>query len=390
MSEWSFPPFETLPKPLQEFLKLCLQLGFKPVLVGGAVRDVALGLPIHDWDFELQHPQGSETRWQALLSALRGAYQLKVEAHHVIRAVEPQERFEWQFAPPRTEVYAAKDVFGHGDFETKVAWQLPFEVAAKRRDFTANALGALWDGARWNLLDPFEGMSHLRAGVLVACDKVHFVKDPVRMLRAYRFALRFNWRFHPELTELIEHMDVSLLSAHYMQEEARKSTHPFEFWNRLQPHATLPTKFQGGIQHPATLQAIYARYLAEVGHSNALLAAVFSTGEGWHVLLPLGGKGENETTVWRHRRDNLIALSGMKREEFIDVAEVLLKSESFAKLCQVVKAPTTWMQFSWVREVFAEHQLTWILERSWSEPIDVRSYPAEERAARKVMAWVQV
>jgi hypothetical protein len=389
MKAWTFPSALELPAPLQEFLSLSIAHGFGPVLVGGAVRDLAMERSVGDWDFELQHPAGSETRWQGLLSALRTKYQLKVEAHHVIRAVDPIDRFEWQFAPPRLEVYAAKDVFGHGDFETKVAWQLTFAEAARRRDFTVNAMGALWNGSGFELIDPFEGMKHLRAGVLVACDKAHFPKDPVRLLRAYRFAIRFDWQFDADLKDMIEHMDLSLLSAHYMQEEARKSTRPFEFWNRLQFHATLPSKFQGGIQNPQVLEQIYSRYLAEVGHSNAMLAAVFASGEGWHLLLALAGKGENETTVWRHRRDNIIALKDKTREEFIQVDEVLLKSADFAKLCQLVKAPLTWMQFSWVREVFAQYQLDWILERSWSEPVDVRSYPPEERALRKVMAWVR-
>ncbi len=381
---------ELLPAPIQDFLKLSLHLGFTPVLVGGAVRDLANGSEeILDWDFEVHHTEGSETRWQALLSALRTGHQLTPQSHHVVKALHPATRIEWQFAPPRIEIYPQRDAYGHGDFETKVAWKLPFAEAVNRRDFTLNAMGASWDGRAWTLLDPLNGLAHLKAGELHPCDVEHFRKDPVRFLRAHRFALKYGWKFSPVLKEALEHMDLGFLSAHYMSEESRKSGAPFLFWNHLQSQQSLPTKFQGGILHPAQLEETYSRHLGAFGHSNAMLAAVFAAGEGWHLLLPLAGKGESETTVWRLRRDHILSLSGKVVEDFIKIDEELFRQESFATLCQLVRPPLAWFQFAWAKEVLTEHGLLWITEKPWDDKIDVRSFPPQERGARKVMAWVR-
>lgn len=381
---------ELIPAPLHDFLRLSLSLGFTPVLVGGAVRDLANGSEeILDWDFELHHTEGSETRWQALLSAMRTGHQLTPQSHHVVKAIHPESRVEWQFAPPRVEIYQQREVYGHGDFETKVAWKMAFADAVGRRDFTLNAMGASWDGRTWTLLDPLNGMEHLRAGVLQPCNAIHFRKDPVRFLRAHRFALRYGWKFSPELSDALEQMDLGFLTAHYMAEEARKSAAPFQFWNHLQSQTSLPAKFQGGILHAAALEKTYTRHLPAFGHSNAMLAAVFAAGEGWHLLLPLAGKGESETTVWRHRRDAILALNGKVVEDFIKVDDELFRQESFNVLCQLVRPPLAWFQFAWAKEVLADHGLLWITEKPWDDKIDVRSFPPQERSARKVMAWVR-
>jgi hypothetical protein len=381
---------ELLPAPIQDFLKLSVHLGFTPVLVGGAVRDLANGSEeIFDWDFELHNSEGSETRWQALLSALRTGHQLTPQSHHVVKALHPATRIEWQFAPPRIEIYPQRDAYGHGDFETKVTWKLPFSEAVNRRDFTLNAMGASWDGRAWTLLDPLNGLAHLKAGELHPCDVDHFRKDPVRFLRAHRFALKYGWKFSPILREALEQMDLAFLTAHYMSEESRKSRAPFLFWNHLQSQQSLPAKFQGGILSPNKLEETYSRHLGAFGHSNAMLAAVFAAGEGWHLLLPLAGKGESETTVWRLRRDYILSLSGKVVEDFIKVDEELFRQESFATLCHLVRPPLAWFQLAWAKEVLTEQGLLWITEKPWDDKIDVRSFPPQERGARKVMAWVR-
>lgn len=389
MNSFLAPLTKLTPAPIVEFLHLALAHGFTPYLVGGAVRDLCMGSErIYDWDFELHHPQGSDSKWQALLSSLRLKSRLLPQAHHVIKAQIPDMNLEWQFAPPRVETYQSRESYAHGDFDAKVAWVIPFEKAALRRDFTVNAMGARFDGS-WTLVDPFTGLEHINKKLLHCCDKVHFAKDPVRYLRAQRFALKFGWSFSDELSDVLENMDLSLLTPHYLGEEARKSFHPFHFWNGLQSQATLPTKFQGGLLHPEKLDLTYQKQLPEFGHSNAMLAAVFSHGEGWHLLLPLAGKGESEATLWRHRRDNILALKDKTMIDFIEVDELLLKSESFKKLCELLRPPQVWLGWAWVRDVFQHNGLSWIIKKPWIDSIDVRSFPPHERAGRKVIAWLR-
>lgn len=377
-----------IPSQLTEFLRLATSHGFVVTLVGGAVRDLLRGeTQIHDWDFELSHKTGSPERWKSFLKALSEDYRLEAASHHVQRAWSGA--FEFQFAPPRVELYASKDAYAHGDFESSVAWSIDFPEAAKRRDFTLNALGARYENKAWVLVDPFDGVEHLQAGVLVPCDPLSFTKDPVRFLRAHRFAMKLNLKFSSELSDLLEHMDLSFLSSHYVSEEARKSLMPFRFWNSLQAQPTLPVKFQGGVLNPDGLQAIYLAQLPGVGFANALLAAVFAIGEGWHLLLPLAGKGENETTLWRQRRDLILGLSRLTAESFSSEDEVVLADERFHRLCQLTRPPLVWWGVPWVRDFFLSQGLEWVLTKTWDEGLDLKAYPPAERQGRKVLAWLR-
>jgi hypothetical protein len=379
---------ETLiPGELGEFFRLSHSHGFTVMLVGGAVRDLLMNqAEIKDWDFELFHSNGNQARWKSFLKELSEDYQLNPESHQVMRA--KKSGVEFQFAPPRRETYASKDTFGHGEFESESDWKLSFAEAANRRDFTINAMGARLVGKTWELVDPFGGFEHLKQKLLIPCDRAHFMKDPVRLLRAHRFAMKYQLQFAGELAELLEQMDLSYLSPFYVSEEARKSGTPFLFWNQLQGHHTLPPKFQGGLLAPLKLESVYSRNLAGFGHSNALLAAVFTIGEGWHLLQALAGKGEHETTLWRQRRETILQLSGLSFNEGQSDDE-LIHDENFIKLMQLTRPPLTWWQFDWVKDVFNEHRLNWVLTKVWPEKMDLSQFPQDERQARKVLAWLR-
>lgn len=377
-----------LPNQLSEFLRLATSHGFVVTLVGGAVRDLLRGeTEVHDWDFELSHRNGSPERWKSFLKALGADFRLEAASHHVQRAWSGS--FEFQFAPPRLEVYSAKDAYSHGDFESTVAWSIDFPEAAKRRDFTLNAIGARYENKAWVLVDPFGGVEHLRERLLVPCDPVSFAKDPVRFLRAQRFAMKLNLNFSSELSDLLEHMDLSFLSSHYVSEEARKSLRPFRFWNSLQAQPTLPVKFQGGVLNADGLEAVFDTQLSALGFANALLAAVFTIGEGWHLLLPLAGKGENETTLWRQRRDLVLSLAQLDLQSFSADDEAVLSDPRFQRLCQLTRPPLVWWSFSWVRDFFQSQGLDWVLMKTWDEGLDLRSYPPAQRQGRKVLAWLR-
>ncbi len=373
---------ELLPEALAPFLDIALAHGFSPSLVGGAVRDLLLGAPeIHDWDFELAHPKGSNQAWEKLLRELRPFYKLENQAHHVVKARPVMAAGEFEFAPPRVETYPPKDTYSHSDFEAKTAFALDPAAAALRRDFTVNALAARFDGREWVLVDPFDGTGDLARRELVPCSPEHFPKDPVRFLRAHRFALKLGFSFSLPLADLLEQMDLTFLTAHYVGEEARKSGRPFAFWNRIQEAPTLPAKFHGGLPDPEGMQRVYDKHLPRLGVSNALLAAVFSRNEGWHLLQPLGGKGEKEVATWRERREGLRQLKGTAP------ADIPVESGEFRLVCQLVKTPLHWLQEDWVRDVLAEQGLSWLAERPWPNT-DLRAFPPHERHERKVAAWL--
>ena len=77
----------------------------------------------------------------------------------------------------------------------------------RRRDFTINAMAwSLGSGDDFGrLVDPFDGMGDLRRGIIrTPCDPdVTFSDDPLRMMRAVRFASQLNFRLFPETFEAI-------------------------------------------------------------------------------------------------------------------------------------------------------------------------------------------
>ena len=87
---------------------------------------------------------------------------------------------------PRRE---SKTGRGHRGFTVDGDPSLSFEQAARRRDFTINAMSQ--DPLTGELIDPFNGATDLRAGILRMVDGRTFAEDSLRVLRAVQFAARF-------------------------------------------------------------------------------------------------------------------------------------------------------------------------------------------------------
>ena len=79
---------------------------------------------------------------------------------------------------------------GHRGFEVTGDPHLSVEEAARRRDFTINAIA--WDPLTGEYLDPHDGRADLERRVLRAVDVRTFGEDSLRVLRAVQFAARFD------------------------------------------------------------------------------------------------------------------------------------------------------------------------------------------------------
>ncbi len=141
--------------------------------VGGAVRDELLGLPVKDRDFVVV---GSTP--QAMLDA---GYKPVGKDFPVF--LHPKTHEEYALA--RTE---RKTAAGYKGFSVHAAPDVTLEQDLSRRDFTINAIAKDSDG---KLTDPFNGIADIQAKTLRHVSDA-FVEDPVRILRAARFAARFN------------------------------------------------------------------------------------------------------------------------------------------------------------------------------------------------------
>jgi tRNA nucleotidyltransferase (CCA-adding enzyme) len=157
-------------------------------IVGGAVRDGLLGLPVQDHD----HVVVGATSEEMLARGFRPVGKdFPVFLH-------PQTHEEYALA--RTERKTAR---GYKGFAVHAAPDVTLEQDLLRRDLTINAMALAEDGS---LIDPYGGRADLEARVFRHVSAA-FAEDPVRILRVARFAARFpEFTLAPETLELMRAM----------------------------------------------------------------------------------------------------------------------------------------------------------------------------------------
>jgi len=190
------------------------EAGGEAYLVGGAVRDLLLGVPVHDLDFEV---------YSLDVRALERALDPEGEVCTVGRAfgvtkLRVPSGAVADFAIPRREVPVGR---GHRDLAVSVDPDLGKMAACARRDFTWNAM--LLDPKTGEVIDFFGGVRDLTSRVIRQVSD-HFVEDPLRPLRAVQFAARFRMQVAPETAALCRGMvaGAGALSADRMWGEWRK------------------------------------------------------------------------------------------------------------------------------------------------------------------------
>ena len=144
----------------------------KTYLVGGAVRDRLLGLPVKDRDHVVV---GATPE-----AMLRAGFKPVGKDFPVFLHPQTQE----EYALARTERKTGRGYHGFA-FDTDPTVTLEDDL--RRRDLTINAIAQDDDGT---LIDPFGGAADLRAGILRHVSPA-FAEDPVRVLRVARFAARY-------------------------------------------------------------------------------------------------------------------------------------------------------------------------------------------------------
>jgi tRNA nucleotidyltransferase (CCA-adding enzyme) len=156
------------------------EAGGRALLVGGCVRDELLGLAPKDLDVEVFGLAADRLR--TLLEQF-GRVDTVGESFAVYKIGHIDVSL------PRRE---SKTGRGHKGFTIAGDPFLPVEEAARRRDFTINAIAR--DPLTGEIVDPFRGTADLAARVLRAVDPQTFGDDSLRVLRALQFAARFDLR----------------------------------------------------------------------------------------------------------------------------------------------------------------------------------------------------
>ena len=180
-----------LPEPLTAALRALRAAGGRPHLAGGCVRDWLLGLEPKDFDVEVF---GLDFEQMQRALAPFGPTDVVGRSFGVLKV--RLGGVEYDFALPRRE---SKTGAGHRGFAVAPEPDLSEAEAAARRDFTVNAIA--YDPFAQRLIDPHGGERDLRARVLRHTSAA-FVEDPLRVLRGFQFAARFDLQLAPETAAL--------------------------------------------------------------------------------------------------------------------------------------------------------------------------------------------
>lgn len=199
--------------PVAALAKAFAEAGFELALVGGPVRDAFLGRPVNDLDFTTN-----------------------ARPDDIVRIVTPISTAQWDIGrafgtigakvagePVEITTYRA-DSYDGDSRKPEVAFGNELADDLLRRDFTVNAL-ALRVPER-ELVDPSGGVEDLLAGVLrtPSTPEVSFGDDPLRMLRAARFAAQLGFRLSTDTAIALSDLapQIERISAERVQVELSK------------------------------------------------------------------------------------------------------------------------------------------------------------------------
>lgn len=190
------------------------EAGHTLYLVGGSVRDALLGQLGHDLDFTTSaHP---DLTHELLRRFTPSTWDIGRE-FGTIGALKRSGNVEWQI---EITTFRA-DVYRSESRKPEVAFGDTLEGDLVRRDFTVNAMAV--DVVTHAFVDPYNGLQDLADEVLrtPAAPEVSFSDDPLRMMRAARFASRLGFRVAPEVQTAMTAMAerITIVSVERVQAE---------------------------------------------------------------------------------------------------------------------------------------------------------------------------
>jgi tRNA nucleotidyltransferase (CCA-adding enzyme) len=204
-----------VPPGVRRLLGALRDAGGRPYLVGGAVRDALLGLTQEDLDVEVFGLPLPELK-RALSTV--GRVDAVGEAFTVLKVSGLEGAAgAVDVSLPRRDSKAGP---GHRGIAVVGDPLLSLEEAARRRDFTINAL--MYEPFTRTLVDPFRGQRDLEARILRAVDAITFGDDPLRALRAVQLAARFELSVDPATARLCASMPLGELPAERVFGEIQK------------------------------------------------------------------------------------------------------------------------------------------------------------------------
>lgn len=192
-------------------------------LVGGSVRDLVMGRPASDLDFVVN---GDAIEF-AEKFAQKNRIKKVVSYKRFGTAMVPFQKYHLEFVSARSESYTSES-------RNPLVEKADIKTDLSRRDFTINTLAIkIESGLNGSLINIFDGMNDLENGIIRTPLEAEqtFFDDPLRILRAVRFAAQLNFQIEASTLNAITNMSerLSIISVERIAEEFKKlllSQHP--------------------------------------------------------------------------------------------------------------------------------------------------------------------
>jgi tRNA nucleotidyltransferase (CCA-adding enzyme) len=198
-----------IPEKILRLARAVREAGGRALMVGGCVRDRLMGRAAKDWDLEVYGVEPARLR--ELLDR-QGRVNVVGEAFTVYKLGR-----DLDVSLPRRERKTGR---GHRAYFIEGDPWMTFDEAARRRDFTINAI--LEDPLTGETIDPYGGRSDLERKLLRAVSVATFAEDSLRVLRAAQFAARFGFDIEEGTVALCRSIDLTDLPAERLWGELEK------------------------------------------------------------------------------------------------------------------------------------------------------------------------
>ncbi len=260
--------------PSLEALQAALPADQEVYIVGGAVRDAYLHLPLHDLDLAV--PEDGRPLARQLANHFKGAYYPLDAERGVGRALIP-----WQ----DTQLSIDVAQFRGPDLLTDL----------QHRDFTVNAMAVRLAGNWQDVIDPLEGLKDLQTRRLRQCRPDSIASDPIRALRAVLASVAFGLMIELETRRCVRDQAYRLpeMSPERLRDEF------FQILNGKKPAAALEALLQLDLLRQIVPEAALLHGVEQSPpHQLDVWQHTLRTVEGLDVILRL---------IAPHRDENLTA-----------------------------------------------------------------------------------
>ena len=202
-----------IPEKAKYIIETIQNAGFEAYVVGGCVRDSILGRCPEDWDIT------TSARPEQVKTLFRRTIDTGIQ-HGTVTVMLDKEGFE-------VTTYRVDGKYEDSRHPKEVTFTPNLEEDLKRRDFTINALALCLNKERYGeLVDPFGGLEDMdELTIRTPLDPdVTFSDDPLRMMRAVRFATQLGFFIDPDTFDAIirNRERISIISKERIVDELNK------------------------------------------------------------------------------------------------------------------------------------------------------------------------